>query len=154
MSGADQEEDAVPTCSTHRRRAPAPVRTPEVALTALAQATDAGRTACVVVGELDRGRRPLALVVVDDAHPCDLALAVDVVLAALGADHDPSPVAAVFLASSGDAAPAEVGPAECARLAALAGRLGDAGIALLDWFVLRDGSATSVAHRAGRPPGW
>jgi len=151
MSGADQEEDAVPTCSTHRRRAPAPVRTPEVALSALAQATDAGRTACVVVGELDRGRRPLALVVVDDAHPCDLALAVDVVLAAR--DHR-SPVAAVFLASSGEAAPAEVGPAECALFGDLDRQLGGAGITLLDWFVLRDGSATSVAHRAGRPPAW
>ncbi len=151
MSGAVQEEDAVPTCSTHRRRAPAPVRTPEVALTALAQATDAGRTACVVVGELDRARRPLALVVVDDAHPCDLVLAVDVVLAAR--DHR-SPVAAVFLASSGAAAPAEVGPAECALFSDLDRQLGSAGITLLDWFVLRDGSATSVAHRAGRPPVW
>jgi hypothetical protein len=132
---------------------PAPVRTAEDALTTVALATNAGRTSCVVIGGLDRGRRPLTLVVVDDARPPDLALAVDVVLAALG-PAGTSPITAVFLASSGGAAPVGIGPAECALFADLDRRLGGAGIALLDWFVLRDGSATSVAHRAGRPPGW
>jgi hypothetical protein len=142
------------TCPSHRHRAASPVRSPEEALTTLALATDAGRDTCVVIGGLDRRRRPLALLVVDEASGSDLPLAVDIVISAVRELGSDSPVAAVFLACSGGAAIAEPGDAECTVFAELEHRLAGAGIALLDWFMLSDGSAISVPHRAGRVSAW
>ena len=142
-----------PTCP-HRHRGDPPICTPEGALTALSIASDAGRRTCVLVGGLDRARRPLTLVVVDDAGPGDVAVAVEVTV--LRADVDRADVgpAAVFLASSGGAAVAEPGPAEVALLDGLDARLARAGIVLLDWFMLRDGEARSASHWAGRRARW
>ena len=137
-----------PTCPHHRRARP-PVCSPEAALAALSAASDAGRRTCVLVGSLDRARRPLTLVVVEDATSDDVAVAVEVVV--LRAESD---AAAVFVASSGAAAVPAPGPEEAALFDRLDARLARAGIVLLDWFMLRDGEARSAAHWAGRTPAW
>ena len=143
-----------PICSTHRHRAVAAVRTPEAALTAVALATEAGRASSVVIGSLDRTRRPIALLVVDEAVGTDLPLAVDYVLRAVRRLGNDSPVASVFLASTGDAATSDPGPSESALYDDLDRRLAGAGITLLDWFMVTDGAALSVAQVAGRATSW
>src|ERR1700682_2350084 len=104
-TAGDHRRKPVPTtCSSHRHRAPLPLRSAEDALATLALATDAGRETCVVIGGLDQRHRPLALLVVDGGTGGHLPLAVDVVIAAVRELGAGSPVAAVFLASSGAAA--------------------------------------------------
>jgi hypothetical protein len=141
------------TCPPHRHRAPAPIRTPEDALATLALATDAGRDPCVVVASLDRSRRPLALLIVDGGTASDVPAALDVVLGGVRRLGAGSPVAALFLACSG-ASVSEPDEADCALFAGLEARVLGTGMTLLDWFMLSEGSATSVAHRAGRSPAW
>jgi hypothetical protein len=143
-----------PICSTHRHRAVAAVRTPEAALTAVALATEAGRSSSVVIGGLDRTRQPLALLVFDEAVGADLPLAVDLVLRVVRRLGNDSAVASVFLASTGDAATSDPGPSESALYDDLDRRFAGAGIALLDWFMVTDGAALSVAHVAGRATAW
>jgi hypothetical protein len=144
----------VPTrCSSHRRRVPAPIRSAEDALTTLAAATDAGRDPCVVIGCLDSDHRPLTLVVVDDAEPHHVVMTADTFIGALR-DLGESLVAAVFVASSGRAASPTVGEAEVATFTELDRRFAEAGVVLLDWFVLDHAAATSVAHQAGREVAW
>jgi hypothetical protein len=143
-----------PTCSTHRHRAPAAVSTSDAALTAVALATRNGRVSSVVIGSLDRVRRPLALLVVDEAVGSDLPLAVDFVLRGVRQLGPESPVASVFLAAAGGAATPDPGPAEWVLFGEFGRRFADAGIVLLDWFMVIDGSAISVPERAGLASLW
>ncbi len=138
------------TCSSHRRRPPAPVRTPEEALEALGIATDGGREAGVVLACLDRQRFPLTMFVVEGGDDIVLALGV-----LIEADRDRrSPLHAVALATSRPGRAEAPGPEELRVWAVLERRCADAGIELLDWFLLSDGAAWSVAAHAGCLSRW
>jgi hypothetical protein len=146
----------VSTCSHHRRRPAAPVRTPEDALTAISLATDAGHRDCVAVACLDAGRRPLAMFVLDGsdraAGPTLLLQAVECLVAA--AVDVGSPVDAVVLGLSRPGGCHEPTPDDLELFRRMEDLCVDGGILLLDWFVISDGDARSVAHCLGRPPAW
>jgi len=133
-----------------------PVRTPEEALEVLSLATDTGRDRVVALACLDQARRPLAMFIVEgsDAGPAEVLVAADALLDATAERDGPSPLAAVFLATSrpGQA----VGPtaADLGAWDRLDRRCRSQGITLLDWFVLVDGVAVSVATRAGTQDRW
>ena len=141
------------TCKSHVRRAPAVVRSAEDALATLAIATRDARDTCVVVASLDASHRPQILLVIDGATSTDVGRAVDLLLAAAGPAEARAVVADMFVACSGRAA-REPGEAECWLLREVDRRAERAEVRLLDWFMLFEGSAVSVAERAGWTPRW
>lgn len=141
-------------CSTHRRTVPEPIRSPQDALRALGLATDGGRDRAVVLACLDADRRPLTLFVVDECPPqteC-LVQSLDVLLGV--ARERPSPLAALVMATSGPDRPTEPSASDLELWPDLVGRCRKVGIALLDWFILAPGAATSVATRRGEEVAW
>jgi RadC-like JAB domain-containing protein len=147
----------VPTCSTHRRRPLPAVNTPEQALGVLGLATDEGRDRIVALACLDRTRRPLTMFIIEDsaAGADELSVATELLLDALdeadATSDGPSPLGAVILATSRPGEEAEPSPADLDTWDQLERRYRDQGIVLVDWFILADGLAVSVATRAGRP---
>jgi DNA repair protein RadC len=127
------------------------VRSPEAALHALSLATDGGRDPGLVMACLDRTRRPLTMFVVDGGRAEDLPVAVDILLDAVPAA---SPLDAVVLALCRPGRSAEPDPADAEAWPRLRGRCRQAGVALLDWFILADGAAVSVPERLGDTTGW
>jgi hypothetical protein len=142
------------SCSHRRGSGPPgrPVRSPADALRALSLATDGGREEAVVLACLDHERRPLTMFIVEGAPAGGVLTALDVLLEA---DREQqSPLAAVILASSGHGCAGPPGPDDLAQWGQLERRCRDAGIELVDWFLLSDGAAWSVAEHAGWPPRW
>jgi hypothetical protein len=137
----------VRACSSHRRRFAASVHCPEDALAALAAATGHGRDPCVAVGALAVDRRPVALVVVEDATASDLPTVVDVVLGATR-----GVAAAVFVASCG-AGPG-AGVPDAGLFGAVERLCGRAGVELLEWFVPAGGAWVAVGEVRGRSWRW
>ena len=133
------------SCSSHRRPAEAPVRTPEAALTAVILATDGGRSQCVVVGLLDADHVPVALVVVDGAETAGTSTVLDVVL-----EGTRPFVASLFVAATG---PSPALPDQ-ALFAAVERQCEDAGVEFLEWFVPILGVWVAVGERRGRRAGW
>ena len=147
-------------CSAHRPRPVAPVRTPEQVLEVLGLATDSGRERIVALACLDQDRRPLTMFIVEGspAGPTELSVAADVLLAAIldatGGQDELSPLGAVVLATSRPGQPVEPTAADLAAWDQLDERFRRQGISLVDWFILVDGVAVSVATRAGQPSRW
>jgi hypothetical protein len=143
----------MPNCSAHRRRLPPPVRSATDALYAFAVATDGGRDPCVVVACLDHDRRPLTLFVVDgaDVGPATLGRALDILFEAT---RDGSPLEALVLGLCRPGGSVEPGPEDLDAWSGFAARCREAGITLLDWFILADGASLSLAGRVGWVPAW
>jgi len=146
------QEDPVVTCSAHRRRLRTPVRSPADALSCLSVATEGGRQPALVLACLDRDRRPLTMFVIDGGRAEDLPVALDILLDAV--DVQASPLDALVLASSRPGQRAEVDAADLDAWPGLLARCGEAGIILLDWFILADGASASMGDRLGRRPPW
>jgi hypothetical protein len=140
-------------CRSHRRVDHA-IRTGDDAVHTLLLTTDDGAYDCAVVACLDAGRQPLTLFVFDGRTDLDddLELAVDAVIAAAATAE--SPLDALFLGSSRRAG--EVGPsaADELRWLRMADRCADAGIELLDWFLIQGATVCSVAEGLTPGPGW
>ena len=153
-------------CRSHRGVAVRPIHTADDAIRTLMLATDDGSTDCVVVACVDAARRPLTLFVFDRspgvaqtpdpggrASPDDdLEQAVEALLAA-SASAD-SPLSAVFLGSCRPDSEPGPTPEDELRWLRLADLCADAGIELLDWFLVTDGAVCSVAEGLRPGPGW
>ncbi|MHB8463504.1 MAG: hypothetical protein ACYDH6_13735 [Acidimicrobiales bacterium] len=123
-------------CSSRRRATPAPASRAD-AIEALAIAASEDET--LVIGLLDRDRRPLAMLVVDHC-PCtpdDIVLATDVVLEATAR----TAVDALVIASRAAPLRADV---ELDLWRTLTSRCTASGVRLLDWLVIDDDGACSV----------
>jgi hypothetical protein len=146
----------VATCSTHRRRPPAAVHTPEQALEVLGLATDEGRDRVIALACLDRERRPLTMFIVEEsaAGPAELLvvgqLLIDALVDADAEGDGPSPLGAVILATSRPGEAAEPTPVDLDAWNQLDTRFRSQGIVLVDWFIVADGTAVSVGTRAGQ----
>jgi len=141
-------------CRTHRSAVARPVRTADDARHALALATDDGSLPCVVVACVDADRLPLTMFVFDGRPQLDddLEMAIDAIVAA-AASAD-SPLASVFLGSSRPHSDVGPTPADELRWVRMADVCRDAGIELLDWFLLHRGAVCSVAEGLQPGPGW
>ena len=144
------------TCSTHRPRPAAPVRTPEQALEVLGLATNGGRDRVVALACLDRHRRPLAMFIVEDsaAGPAEVIVATDALLDAAADSGGAPPLGAVVLATSRPGGSADPTGLDLDAWEQLDQRFRGQGVTLVDWFVLADGTAVSVGARAGRRSRW
>jgi hypothetical protein len=130
---------------------------PEQALEVLGLATDEGRDRIIALACLDQARRPLTMFIIEEsaAGADELSLAAELLLDALD-DADatgdgPSPLGAVILATSRPGQAVEPTPGDLDAWDRLDRRCRGRGIVLIDWFILADGTAVSVATRAGRP---
>jgi hypothetical protein len=143
----------MPTCSTHHRRLPPPIRSREDALAALDLATDGGRERVVALACLDRDRRPLTMFIVEQcaATAAHVILALDALLDAISGVS--TPLNAVIVAASRPDPPGggvtlddlDAWPLmreHCTR----------AGVELLEFFVLSDGVVDAVGDVLGSPP--
>jgi hypothetical protein len=144
----------MPTCSAHRRRLPPPIRSRERAVAALRLATDDGRDDVVALACLDRARRPLTMFVVEGC-----AATVDDVLVALGVLLDAiegaaTPLDAVILAASRPGGPAGATPDDVRGWTVFRNRCIEAGVELLEFFVLADGVVDAVGERLGEAARW
>jgi hypothetical protein len=141
-------------CRSHRATTDPPIRTSDDAARAIGLVTEDGCLDCVVVACVDADRLPLTMFVFDGRPQLDddLEMAVDAVVAA-AASAD-SPLASIFLASSRPWA--EPGPtaADERRWVRMADACRDAGIDLLDWFIVGHGAVCSVAEGLTPGPGW
>lgn len=141
-------------CRFHRRVPKRAIRTADDARRTLLLATNDGRDECVVVACVDDDRLPLTLFIFDGHSRLDddLEDAVDaVVTAALSSG---SPLGALFLGSSRPGR--EPGPTveDEQRWIRMADRCADAGIDLLDWFIVSERAVCSVADTLRPGPGW
>jgi hypothetical protein len=141
-------------CRSHRHAAAHPIDTPDDARHALALATDDGRLDCVVVACVDSCRLPLTMFVFDGRPQLDddLELAVDAVVAAAASTD--SPLSSIFLGSSRPTAEPGPTPDDERRWVRMADTCRDAGVELLDWFLLGRGAVCSVAEGLEPGPGW
>jgi hypothetical protein len=141
-------------CRTHRNALARPIQTSEDARRALGLATEDGSLDCVVVACVDGDRLPLTMFIFDGRPQLDddLELAIDAIVAA-AASAD-SPLAAMFLGSSRPRAEVGPTPADERRWVRMADTCRDAGIELLDWFLLHRGAVCSVADGLRPGPGW
>lgn len=143
-----------PPCRSHRGALVRPIDTSEDARRALELATDHGTLDCVVVACIDADHLPLTMFVFDGRPQLDddLELAIDaIVTAAASVD---SPLAAMFLGSSRPLAEFGPTPGDELRWMRMADTCRDAGIELLDWFLLHRGAVCSVADGLHPGPGW
>jgi hypothetical protein len=140
-------------CRSHRRVDHA-IRTGDDAIRTLRLSTDHGAYDCVVLACLDADRQPLTLFVFDGRPGLDddLELAVDAVIAAAATVE--SPLGALFLGSSRRAGEMGPAPADELRWLRMADRCADAGIELIDWFLIQRGTVCSVAEGLTPGPGW
>lgn len=141
-------------CRSHRPITKEAVRTADDAIRTLLLATDEGHSECVVLACVDVDRLPLTLFVFDGRSNLDddLEAALEAVLAA-AASVD-SPLCAVFLGSSRPGR--EQGPAAVdeRRWVRMFETCADAGVELLDWFLVNNGAVCSVAESLRPGPGW
>lgn len=143
-------------CQHHRRPLSAAVRSPGAALTALALATDSGRTECTVIACLDSERRPLTMFILE-GRPSEhhhLLPALDVLLSVVAGQGEPTALDALVLGTSRPGDGTAPGHDDLFVWAAAEQRCVEAGLTLLDWFILADGTATSVGDYLGRPSAW
>jgi hypothetical protein len=131
-----------------------PIHSPEDAHRALGLATDNGTLDCVVVACVDADHLPLTMFIFDGRPQLDddLELAIDAIVAA-AASAD-SPLAAIFLGSSRPHSELGPTPADESRWVRMADTCRDAGVELLDWFLLGHGTVCSVADGLWPGPGW
>jgi DNA repair protein RadC len=141
------------SCRSHHRPQSA-IRSAAAAVRTLRLATDNGAYDCAVVACVDGARRPLTLFVFDGRIDLDddLELAVDAIIAAAASAE--SPLGAIFLGSSRRAGEPGPSPADERRWVRMADRCADAGIELLDWFLIDAGAVCSVAEGLLPGPGW
>ena len=139
-------------CRRRRSRRPYRVLTPEDAIDAvLASAADLG-TPRVLGLLLDRDRAVVTAVAVDDPPPRGRDL--DELLESLVDVAAATEVAALVLATVRPGRGHEPTPADLARWTWLVPYADDAGVELLDWFVLSDGFASSLAELTGVGDRW
>jgi hypothetical protein len=140
-------------CRSHRPARLA-ILTAADAVRTLAIVTDDGRLDCCVLACVDESRMPLTLFTFDGAerHPDVVELALELLLSATSVPS--CPLGAVFLGSSRPRG--ELGPTaeDEARWWRMADACADAGIELLDWFLLSRGVVCSVAQGLDPGPGW
>jgi hypothetical protein len=142
-----------PSCRSHHPVDRA-VRTADDAVRTLLAASDGGAQRCAVVACVDAARQPLTLFVFE-GRPLlddDLELAVDAVLSAAASSD--SPLDALFLGSSRPGGEPGPTPADERRWVRMADRCADAGIELLDWFLIDRGAVCSVAEGLVPGAGW
>jgi DNA repair protein RadC len=142
-----------PSCRSHHRAGRA-IETAEDAIRTLRIATEDGRLDCMVLACVDADREPLTMFVFDGPGRLedDVEVAVDAVLGAV-ADAD-SPLSAIFLGSSRPAGEPGPTPEDERRWVRMADACADAGIDLLDWFLLCGPAACSVAEGLVPGPRW
>jgi len=139
-------------CRSHRP-ADRAIHGPDEAIHALRLATDDGRLDATVVACVDAARQPLTMFIFEGPRPADdVELALDALLGA--AAQTDSLLAGVFVGlSRGEGEPGPT-PQDEERWLRMSDACADAGIELLDWFVLTDGTACSVAEGLRPGPGW
>ena len=140
-------------CRTHRR-----VRTPiagrDDAARTLLLATDRGAYECAVVACVDASRLPLTMFIFDGRSDLDDALELGVEAVIAAAASADSPLAAIFLGSSRTSGELGPSPTDERRWVRMAERCADAGVELLDWLLIREGTVCSVAEGLEPGPCW
>ena len=143
----------MPTCSAHRRHLPPPISSREEAIAALDLATGNGRDDVVALACLDRLRRPLTMFIVEGcaATAAHVLHALEVLLDAVRGVE--SPLDAVILGASRPGDPGATSD-DLEGWTVLGQRCADAGVELLEYFILSDGRVEAVSERLGQYVVW
>jgi hypothetical protein len=141
-------------CTVHRRHLPPPIRSREAAELVLNLVTDHGREAVIALACLDRLRRPLTMFVVEggEASAGDVRRALDVLLDSIR--EVTTPLQAVILAASRPEGPVGVAADDLESWPVFQEACTDAGLTLVDYFVLADGTIETVSDVLHDPPPW